>query len=111
VSRWGLANWVSDLPGFTAAPELKYTSWHFRATFASLHAQNSNAFPLAYPLVPTVSAANALNLSGTLKAGSGDYVRVMQPPNSAAFSLRLGSSNGGLISATVIPHLNVVRIR
>src|SRR2546426_1602345 len=30
VTRWALANWVSDLPGFTAPPELQYTSWHFR---------------------------------------------------------------------------------
>ena len=27
VTRWALANWVSDLPGFTAPSELKYDSW------------------------------------------------------------------------------------
>jgi len=30
VTRWALANWVSDLPGFHRAPELAYTSWRFR---------------------------------------------------------------------------------
>src|SRR2546427_4224429 len=33
--RGGGANWVSDLPGFTAPPALQYTSWHFRTTSAS----------------------------------------------------------------------------
>jgi hypothetical protein len=34
VGRWALALWVSDLPGFTAPPELQYTSWRFRSTYA-----------------------------------------------------------------------------
>src|SRR5207248_6673379 len=58
VTRWALANWVSDLPGFVTPPELSYvsnvqdtTSWHFRTrTFASLHQQDPNTFPFAYPL-------------------------------------------------------------
>src|SRR3989454_12797363 len=32
VSRWALANWVSDLPAFSAPTALQYKSWHFRTT-------------------------------------------------------------------------------
>ena len=111
VSRWGFANWVDSLPGFTTPIELQYKSWNFRRTFASLHSQDAQDFPLAYPLVPTVARASTVNVSGTLKAGSGDYVRVLQPPNTAAFTLHLASPNGSLLSASVVPHLNVLRIR
>jgi hypothetical protein len=111
VTRWGLANWVSDLPGFTAAPELKYTIWHFRTTFASLHAQDPTDFPLAYPLVPQVSQGNAVLLNGRLRAGSGFYQRVKQPPGAAAFTLHFADPNGSNISAVVVPRLVVLRIR
>ena len=111
VSRWGMANWVSDLPGFAPPAELQYTSWHFRRTFSSLHSQDPQDFPRAYPLAPTIAAADAVNLTGTLKAGSGAYVRVMQPPSSAAFALQFSGPSGALISASVTPRLNVLRIR
>src|SRR6266540_3298998 len=88
ISRWALANWVSDLPGFSAPSALQYTSWHFRNTFSSLHSQDPTDFPLAYPLVPTLSAGNAVNVSGTLRSGSGEYVRAVQAPGGAAFTMR-----------------------
>jgi hypothetical protein len=111
VGQWGLANWVSDLPGFSAPSELQYRSWHFRTTFASLHSQNGGEFPLAYPLVPVASAGSAVNVSGTLWSGSGQYVRALQGPNGAAFTLRFSGPNGGAVSASVIPRLIVLRIR
>ncbi len=111
VGRWALANWVSDLPGFSPPPELRYTTWHFRNTFASLHSQDAADFPLAFPLVPAVAAANGVDRSGTLWAGSGDYVRVMRPPGGAAFTLRFSDGSGGLVSGAVAPQLNIIRIR
>jgi hypothetical protein len=111
VSRWSLANWVSDLPGFTAPPELKYKSWQFRGTFASLHAQLPTAFPRAYPLLPPVAGGNSVLLNGTLWSGSGDYVRVVQPPGGAAFTLQFTGGGGSPVSAAIVPRLNVVRIR
>jgi len=111
VTRWALANWVSDLPGFTAPAELQYTTWHFRTTFGGLHSSDPGDFPLAYPLVPVVAADNAVNLSGTLWSGSGAYVRVMQPPNSAAFTLHLSGAASSPISSSVVPRLVVLRIR
>ena len=111
VSRWALANWVSDLPGFTAPSEAQYTSWHFRRTFASLHAQDSTDFPLAYPLVPLVATPTTVSLTGKLLAGSGFYQRVLLPPGAAAFSLRFNDPSGAAVSAAVVPRLNVLRIR
>lgn len=112
VSRWALANWVSDLPGFSAPSELQYTSWHFRTrTFASLHSQDSTTFPLAYPLVPTRSAGNAVNLSGTLHSGSGEYVRAMQPAGGAAFTLHFSANGATPVSPAIVPRLVVLRIR
>jgi len=111
IARWAFANWVDSLPGFTTPPELQYTSWNFRRTFGSLHANYPTDFPLAYPLVPTIAAASSVNVSGTLWSGSGEYVRVMQPPNSAEFTLHFSGPNGALVSAAVQPRLSVLRIR
>jgi hypothetical protein len=65
VARWALANWVSDLPGFTAPPELTYTSWSFRAEFDSLHTKFPSHFSATYPLAPPAVRAGA---AGTQRA-------------------------------------------
>jgi hypothetical protein len=111
LSHWGLANWVSDLPGFTAPPELQYKSWHFRTTFRGLNTADPKDFPRAYPLVPPISAGNAVNLSGKLWTGSGSYVRVVQPPNGAAFTLQLSANGSAPVSPAMGPRLTVIRIR
>jgi hypothetical protein len=111
VTRWALANWVSDLPGFTTPPELRYTTWHFRTTFASLHSQAPSTFPLAYPLVPIASSGAAVSMTGTLSSGSGVYARVLQPPGGAGFTLRLSGPGGANIASALVPRVNVIRIR
>ena len=112
VTRWALANWVSDLPGFATPAELSYTSWHFRTrTFASLHQQDAMNFPLPYPLVPTASAGSAVSLSGTLRSGSGVYGRALQAPGAAAFTLFFSGSGTAALPAAVVPRLSVIRIR
>src|SRR3989440_5675426 len=57
VERWALANYVSDLPAFTAPPELKYRRWRFRADYQTIRSiclaritTNPPPFPSAYPL-------------------------------------------------------------
>jgi hypothetical protein len=110
VTRWALANWVSDLPGFTPPAELTYTSWAFRQTYASLHSQDATDFPLVFPLVPPAGPGTQVNLSGYLRAGSGAYTRVLQGPGEAGFTLLL-SGNAGLPSSLVAPRLVVIRIR
>jgi hypothetical protein len=111
VTRWALANWVSDLPGFATPGELRYTTWHFRTTFASLNGQDPSTFPLAYPLVPVASAGTALSLTGALWSGSGVYTRVLQPPGSAGFTLRLSGEGGAAINNVIVPRFTVIRIR
>jgi len=115
VEQWSLANWVASLSSSPAPPELKYTTWNFRHTFDTLYVQDSvrhlTDFTRPYPLVPIVAADNAVSLSGTLRAGSGAYVRVMQPPNGAAFTLHFSGPGGAAVSAVVVPRLNVLRIR
>jgi hypothetical protein len=112
VTRWALANWVSDLPGFTAPPELRYDSWaSFRTTFASLHTQQPSAFLKAFPLTPTFSAGRAVTLTGTLHAGSGSYHRALQAPSAPGFTLLFSTSSGGPLDPALVPRLNVIRIR
>jgi hypothetical protein len=110
LSRWAAANWVSDLPGFTAPPELQYTSWHFRTTYASLHTQDPGHFPQPYPLVPVASSAFFVNVSGTLRSGSGVYVRALQAPGDSAFVLRFSGGGTRPLSSAVVPRLNIIRI-
>ena len=111
ISHWGLANWVSDLPNFATPSELQYKVWHFRTTFASLNAQDPKDFPRPYPLVPPIAGGNAVNLSGKLWAGSGAYVRVVQPPGGAAFTLQFSANGASLVSPAIVPRLTVIRIR
>jgi len=111
VNRWALADWVSDLPGFTAPSALKYDSWSFRATYASLNSQDPGNFPKAFPLTPTQSAGRAVSLTGTLRAGSGVYARAVQAPNAPGFTLLFGTSGGGPLDPALVPRLNVIRIR
>lgn len=112
LGEWFLANWVSDLSGFTTPTPLQYRTWDFRQTFASLHQQQPSRFPLAFPLVPPVFDGGAgLSLSGTLLAGSGQYARVVQSAGQGGFTVRLTAPGGGVISGTAVPRLEVIRIR
>ena len=112
VTHWALANWVSDLPGFPTPAELSYTSWHFRTrTFASLHQQDPTRFPFPYPAVPVVSAGSAINLTGTLRSGSGVYQRALQGPGVPAFTLFFSRDGSAALASAIVPRLNVIRIR
>ncbi|HYR31118.1 MAG TPA: hypothetical protein VEO93_04300 [Gemmatimonadales bacterium] len=111
VTNWALANYVSDLPGFTAPSRLKYSSWAFRAAFASLHTQYPTNFIKTFPLTPGVSAGSATNASGTLRAGSGEYRLVTQLASGPGFTLRFGTSSGGPLAAAVVARLTVIKIK
>jgi hypothetical protein len=120
VTRWALTNWVSDLPGFTPDTALRYTSWSFRAAYSSLHTQNQGVFPKIFPLTPTTSAGSGVSLRGVLRAGSGVYHRIVQAPGEAGFTLLFSTAEftplfdtegRGAIPASLVPRLNVIRIR
>jgi hypothetical protein len=110
ATRWAMANWVSDLPGFSPPPGFFYRSWSFRATFASLNAQDPYDFPSAFPLVPLAAPGSGVSTSGELHAGSGYYVDVVQRPGAAAFTLRFDGGSAPLAPA-LDARLDVVRIR
>ena len=111
VTRWAFANWVSDLSGFTAPPELKYSSWAFRTTYASLNSQRPDLFPKLYPLTPTTSAGDSVIVTGTLRAGSGAFHRVFQAPSAPGFTLLFSTGSGGPLPATIGARLGIIRIR
>lgn len=111
VERWILANYVSDLPGFSAPPELRYTSWSFRTTYASLNAQRPSIFPKPFPLTPALGAGRDLSVTGTLHAGSGTYVIAAQPQSTPGFALLYSGPSGGALPAVLVPRLNIIRLR
>lgn len=111
LNRFALAQWVSDLPGFSPPPELTYTSWGFRTVFASLHSQDTTNFPRVFPLVPTIAGGGAINVSDSLHAGSGYYLRAMQAPSGPSFGVTFTGGGGGGFAGSLVPRLNVIRIR
>src|SRR6267143_5406959 len=118
VERWALANYVSDLPGFTAPPELQYRKWAFRADYATIRNTcvlrinpNTPPFPSAYPLAPLAGTGSSLNLSGTMRGGSGTYIIAQQPVGAGRFALLFGDPSGRPLRSSLAPRLNVIRIQ
>lgn len=111
VSEWMLANYVSDLPDFTAPARLRHLTWRLRTAYSSLNVQTPDRFPVPFPIVPDTLTAPAFVVSGTLRAGSGAYFVVEQPPNGRSFTMKLQAPAGGPVSPAVVPRLSVVRIR
>jgi hypothetical protein len=112
ASQWFLANYVSDLsvPGFTAPSRLQYSTWAFRTTYQSLHDQLASRFPDPFPIAPA-PFGNTFSASGTLRAGSGEYFLVQLGANENGFTVTVDDGAGGPVSSTVVPRLNVIRIR
>ncbi len=115
VTHWALANWVSDLPGFAAPSQLKYTTWSFRATYDTLHEssdpETASFYPYAYPLMPPVQGGSQVSLNGELRSGSGSYVRAVQGPGDPAFAVDFTLNNTTGLGTTIVPRLDVVRTR
>ena len=112
VEEWALANWVSDLPGFTAPPALRYKHWAFRTVYPRMNATCSSRLPASFPLVAVASAGPSINVKGVMWTGSGAaYQRALQGPSAAGFTVLFSDSTGALLKATVVPRLNVLRIR
>jgi hypothetical protein len=108
LSRWMLALWVSDLPGFTAPPELRFRSWRFRTTYGALY---PGTFSNPYPLIPGVSLGTEVDVADTLKAGTGVFERVRQPGGAPQFTLQLAEPDGGPVHPSIKPRLTIIRVR
>jgi hypothetical protein len=120
LERWALANYVSDLPGFSAPPELQYVSWKFRTAYPRFNAVCSSKIPAVFPLdtATHTHAASAIVASGVLRAGSGSYYVTDQAPNAPEFRLQVGGFGKllfarypSLLGAALVPRLNVIRIQ
>ncbi|MGH4000477.1 MAG: hypothetical protein ACRDTJ_23790, partial [Pseudonocardiaceae bacterium] len=116
VTDWQLANYLDDLPGFSAAnARTQYTSWNFRDIFQTNFDGNVPGFEKPYPLTPdTVLAGDGLDYerAGMLRGGSGLHVLVVQPPGAGPVDLLLTGGDGNTaLPASVLPRIAVVRIR
>jgi hypothetical protein len=104
VSEWQLTNYLDDLPGFSApGTRLRYKTWNFR------FAADTNMIP--FPLVPDSTDGTDYGHSGTLRAGSGRHVRVVQAPGAPGIDLRVTSATGGPLPGSIEPRIALVRIR
>jgi hypothetical protein len=115
LAQWFLANWVSDLPDSVLADAVKprpltYDSWKLRTTYASFHDQAPDRFPRTFPLEPALVNPAFFDRVGTLRAGSGDYYRVVQGPGDPGLMVTFTQPSGAALVGAV-PRLNVVRIR
>ncbi len=116
VAHWALANYMSDLPGFPAPPalpELRYKVWSFRADYSTLSARcpAPNGIPGSFPLAPATGPGDAVNLSDTLRAGSGLYYLAQQSAGAAGFTLLFSDGRGFALPDALVPRLNVIRIK
>jgi hypothetical protein len=111
LGHWALAVYASDYPGFTAPAELRYASWHFRATFADLNAQRPAYFDRVFPLVPFPGTGGAVSVTGTLRSGSGAFVLATQAPDGRSFELDFSPTAGGTFPLATGAQIAVVRLR
>ena len=116
LARWALANYVSDLPGFTTPPELQYVTWKFRTDYQTMKNRcavffSTSSLPDQLPLVPPIVDGTSAQLAGVLHAGSGSYYRLQQTAGASAFTLLFSNSAGGALRTTLVPRLNVIRIQ
>ena len=115
LARWALANYVSDLPGFTAPPELQYVTWKFRSDYQTMKTACGAFFSTAklpgqFPLTPAVVDGSA-QLAGMLRAGSGNYYRFQHAAGAPGFTLLFSNSAGAALRTSLAPRLSVIRIQ
>src|SRR6266699_1759494 len=85
--------------------------WAFRTDFPQFTQTCSSRIPSAFPLVPAVSQASAVSLSGTLRAGSAWYYRAQQDAAAGGFILRFTDPSGGALRSSLVGRLGVIRIQ
>ncbi|HEU5303507.1 MAG TPA: hypothetical protein VFU40_02580 [Gemmatimonadales bacterium] len=113
VAEWHLANYADDLPQFTPSSDrLTYTSWPFRALFASFNSQDPVNFPDPYPLNPEVTTDGNFEIVGSLPAGSGKHVLIRQPPSGDAVDFKITDDDGAsVLPASAVARVAVLRLR
>jgi hypothetical protein len=115
VERWGLANYVSDLPGTPL--NLQYTTWRFRSDYQTIRTNcaqfgvNTSSLPSQLPLAPPTLAGSSVQVSGVLRAGSGNYYLMQQAPSAPSFALLFSTSTGTALRTTLNPQLAIFRMQ
>jgi hypothetical protein len=61
--------------------------------------------------VPDSFFGGQFQVSGVLRAGSGDYIRVIQLPGQKGFALQFTDGIGAPLSGVVPARLNIVRVK
>ncbi|MGD9524163.1 MAG: hypothetical protein AB7N73_10715 [Gemmatimonadales bacterium] len=107
VGEWLLSLWADDLPGFPQVGRIRYRTWNLRATYA---ANSPQIFALPYPLVPAPTTGT-LTTSGTLRAGTGPFVRVTVPAATGSVQVEFSGSGGVAAPGSLVARLAVARIR
>ena len=103
VSEWQMANYLTAVAGFTEpTARLRFRSWDLPAAFAK---QGS------YPLQPDTMTTTVYAHSGTIRAGSGRHLRVIQAPNGPAVTISFSDATGAVVTPTVVPRFGVARVR
>lgn len=101
LGEWHLANYAEALSGFPEpSGRLRYRSWNLAGAFAQ-----SGLGP--FPRVPDSTGGASYRTAGTLRGGSGKYVRVVQLADAPAVALGLQTSN----TTQLMPRLAVLRVR
>ena len=111
MSQWQLANYLTNLPGFTpSSPRLQYTTLDLRAIYQANF--QSGRFTKPYPLTPDSTRDGTYNRSGVLRAGSGRHVRIIQPAGSVEASFMLTNAGGTApLPANITPRIALARVR
>jgi hypothetical protein len=110
VAQWQLANYVTNLPGFTPSSDrLQYTSFNLRALY---QANFPSPFDKPYPLTPDSTRTGAYDRTGVLRGGTGRHVRIIQPAGSGEVAFSLTDGGGSIaLASTVVPRIALVRVR
>ncbi len=110
ASQWQLANYLTNLSGFTPVSDrLRYTSLNLRAIY-QLNFQNG-VFAKPYPLTPDSTRTGAYDRTGVLRGGSGRHVRIIQPVSSGEVNLVLTGGASSPVSSVAKPRIAVARVR
>ena len=110
VSQWQMANYVTNLPGFTpSSNRLGYTSFNLRALY---QANFPAVFGKPYPLTPDSTRTGTYDRTGVLRGGSGRHVRIIQPVGSVEVAFILTDGAGSVpLASTTVPRIALVRVR
>lgn len=108
VGEWLSTLYVDDLPGLPANGRLQFRTWNLRNTYA---ANSPGTFPKAYPLEPSVVTSAGTSGSGTLRGGTGRFLRVVLAPGSSPMEVRLTGPGGTAPAGNLAARIAVVRIQ